>query len=160
MSSREVIHYMSTQVNPKSEGGWPEGEWWYPFFSRTYFPLQIGMNPPTHPTHLQGVRALACAGGDGGSLDDLDAGEAHAVARAHLLVHLLHAAVERRVAVLLVHVVVPGPALVAHPDAEVLDRGGLLLKDLHGCDACQSDVRWALAAGHMADGSHWTAWCR
>lgn len=64
------------------------------------------------------------------SLDDLDAGGTHAVARSHLRVHLLHPAVQGRVAVLLVHVVVPRPALVTEPDAVVLDGGGVLLKDL------------------------------
>ena len=45
--------------------------------------------------------ALALRGGDGGGLDDLDAGVAHAVAAAHLLVHLLNSAVQGGVAVLL-----------------------------------------------------------
>ena len=86
--------------------------------------------PPQTATNLQGVGALAGACGNGGRFDDLDAGEAHAVAGPHLLVQLLDGAVEGGVAVLLVHVVVASPALVADPDAEVLDGGGLLLEDL------------------------------
>jgi hypothetical protein len=52
------------------------------------------------------------------------------VARGHFCVHLVHGTIQGGVTVLLVHVVVPGPALVAQPDAEVLDGGGVLLKDL------------------------------
>jgi hypothetical protein len=87
---------------------------------------------PPAPTHLQRVGALACRRGHGRGLDDLDAGEADPVAGAHLLVQLLHGAVEGGVAVLLVHVVVPSPALVADPDAKVLDGRGPLLEDLRG----------------------------
>lgn len=68
---------------------------------------------------LQRRAALAAAGGgthlrrgDGGGLDDLDAGRAHAVAAAHLLVHLLHSAVQGGVTVLLVRVVEAGTAAV------------------------------------------------
>ena len=57
----------------------------------------------------------------------------------HLLVQLLDSAVEGRVAVLLVHVVVSSPALVAHPDAKVLDGGGLLLEDLR-CACSPSEL--------------------
>jgi hypothetical protein len=64
------------------------------------------------------------------SLDDLDAGGPHAVARGHLVVHLLHSAIQGCVAVLLVHVVVAGSALVAQPDAVVLDCRRVTLKDL------------------------------
>lgn len=78
------------------------------------------------------LRALSLAklGGYGGGLDDLNAVEPHAVARSHLVVHLLHGAVEGGVAVFLVHVVVAGPTLVAEPDAVVLDLCRLPLKNL------------------------------
>eukprot|EP00850_Spirogloea_muscicola_P017502 SM000151S01490 [mRNA] locus=s151:179004:180190:+ [translate_table: standard] len=83
---------------------------------------------------LLGVVSLAHLGCHHGGLDDLDARRAHAVSRRHLVVHLLHAAIERRVPVLLVHVVVARPALVPHPDAKVLDGRWSLLKNLqqHG----------------------------
>lgn len=80
--------------------------------------------------HLLGVGTLAGAGRHGGSLDDLDAWEAHTVARSHLLVQLGHSTVQSHITVLLVHVVVASPGLVAHPDAKVLDSGGPLLEDL------------------------------
>jgi len=63
-------------------------------------------------------------------LDDLDAGGPHTVARSHLIVHLLHSAIQGCVTVLLVHVVVAGSALVAQPDAVVLNRRWVALKDL------------------------------
>ena len=81
---------------------------------------------------LGDAHALALGGGDHGGLDDLDVGHADPVAGGHLLVHVLHGGVEGRLAVLLVHVVDAGTGLVANPDAEVLDGGGLLLEDLEG----------------------------
>jgi hypothetical protein len=74
-------------------------------------------------------------------LDDLDAGGPHAVARGHLVVHLLHGAVQGRVAVLLVHVVVPRPALVPQPDAVVLDGGWVALEDLRNIKPVK-EQRW------------------
>lgn len=52
------------------------------------------------------------------------------MAGGHLLVQLPHGAVQGHVTVLLVHVVVAGARLVAHPDAKVLDGGGLALENL------------------------------
>ena len=48
----------------------------------------------------------------------------------HLIVHLLHGTIQGGITVLLVHVVVPSPALVTQPDAIVLDCGRVTLKDL------------------------------
>jgi hypothetical protein len=79
---------------------------------------------------LLGVVPLAQLEMDCGGLDDLDARGSHAVARSHLSVHLLHCTIQSGVTVLLVHVVVAGPALVAQPDAIVLDIGWVPLKDL------------------------------
>ena len=55
-----------------------------------------------------------------GGLDDLDRSVASAVRSGHLLVALLHSTKERRVTVLLVHVVSAGAGVVAQPDAVVL----------------------------------------
>ena len=55
-----------------------------------------------------------------GGLDDLDRSVASAVRSGHLLVALLHSAEERRVTVLLVHVVSAGAGVVTQPDAVVL----------------------------------------
>ncbi len=74
--------------------------------------------------------ALALGRGDHSGLHDLDVGDAASVAGGHLLVHVLHGGVEGQLAVLLVHVVNAGAGLIAQPDAEVLDRGRLLLEDL------------------------------
>jgi hypothetical protein len=52
------------------------------------------------------------------------------VAGSHLCVHLLNCTIEGSVTVLLVHVVVSGPALVTQPDTKVLDSGRVLLKNL------------------------------
>jgi hypothetical protein len=79
---------------------------------------------------LLGVVPLAQLEIDRGGLDDLDARGSHTVTRCHLSVHLLHCTIQSGVTVLLVHVVVAGPALVAQPDAIVLDRGWVTLKDL------------------------------
>ena len=56
--------------------------------------------------------------------------EASAVTRGHLLVHLVDCVAAGHLAVLLVHVVGAGTRVVADPDAERLDLGGLLLRDL------------------------------
>ena len=79
---------------------------------------------------LLGVVPLAQLEVDRRGLDDLDAGGPHTVAWSHLIVHLLHCTVQGCVTVLLVHVVVAGSALVAEPDAEVLDRSWVTLEDL------------------------------
>jgi hypothetical protein len=63
-------------------------------------------------------------------LDDLDAAGTNAVPGSHLLVQLLHGAVEGDVAILLVGVVDAGARVVANPDAEVLDGGGVALENL------------------------------
>ncbi|BAS95362.1 Os05g0565050, partial [Oryza sativa Japonica Group] len=63
-------------------------------------------------------------------LDDLNAGEPHTVTRGHLGVHLLHSTIQSSVTVFLVHVVVTCSALVTQPDAVVLDRCRVTLKDL------------------------------
>ena len=57
----------------------------------------------------------------------------------HFVVHLLHSPVEGEVAVLLVHVVVPGTALVADPKTKVLDGGGALLEDLNPIETGRSE---------------------
>jgi hypothetical protein len=85
---------------------------------------------------LLGVVPLAQLEVDRRCLDDLYAGGPHAVAGGHLVVHLLHCAVQGGVAVLLVHVVVTSPALVAQPDAIVLDGGRVALKDLRNIEMC------------------------
>ena len=81
---------------------------------------------------LLGALSLAQFCRDCGGLDDLNAREPHSMARSHLGVHLLHSTVERGVAELLVHVVVPGSALVTEPDTVVLDFRGVLLENLQG----------------------------
>lgn len=47
------------------------------------------------------------------------------------LVHLLNSAIEGHIPILLVHIVVSCPRLIAHPKSKVLHCGGLLLKELH-----------------------------
>ena len=60
----------------------------------------------------------------------MDGPEASAVARGHLLVHLVDGVAAGHLAVLLVHVVGAGTRVVADPDTERLDLGGLLLGNL------------------------------
>ena len=79
---------------------------------------------------LFGALPLAKFGRNSRSLDDLDAREPHTVSGRHLGVHLLNGTVQGGVTELLVHVVVPSPALVPQPDSKVLDRCRVLLKDL------------------------------
>jgi len=79
---------------------------------------------------LLGVLTLAERYWNSCSLNDLDARGTHPMARSHLIVHLLHCSIESQISVLLVHVVVASPALIAHPDTIVLDGGGVLLKNL------------------------------
>lgn len=79
---------------------------------------------------LLGIVPLAETEMDSSCFDDLNARGSHTVARGHLSVHLLHCTIESCVTVLLVHVVVAGSALVAQPNAKVLDCGRILLKYL------------------------------
>ena len=79
---------------------------------------------------LLGVRTLAKRHWDSGGLDDLDARGSYPMTRSHLIVHLLDGSVKCQIAVLLVHVVVAGSALIPHPDTIVLDGGWVLLKNL------------------------------
>ena len=72
---------------------------------------------------LEGVGALALAGLDGGSPDDLDGPGAGAVTTSHLIIELGDGAAEGEVAVLAVHVVGAGAGVVAEPDPVVLDLG-------------------------------------
>lgn len=76
------------------------------------------------------VRALAGASGDRLRAHDLDTRLPRAVTTCHLGVHLLNGARQVRVTVLLVHVVRAGTRVVAQPNAPVLDRVRVLLKDL------------------------------
>merc|ERR1712154_351017 len=64
------------------------------------------------------------------SVDNLNSPRICAVAACHLLIHLTDSTIERDVAILLVHVVRVGAALVAKPDGVVLDLHGTLLEDL------------------------------
>ena len=79
---------------------------------------------------LFGALPLAKLGRNSGCLNDLDAREPDTVSGRHLGVHLLNGTVQGSVTVLLVHVVVPSPALEPQPDSKVLDRCRVLLKDL------------------------------
>lgn len=79
---------------------------------------------------LLGVLTLAERYWNSCSLDDLNARGTHPMTRSHFIVHLLHCSIESQISVLLVHVVVASPALIAHPDTIVLDGGGVLLKNL------------------------------
>ena len=79
---------------------------------------------------LLGVVSLAELDMNSRGFDDLNARGSHTVARSHLCVLLLNSTIQRGVTALLVHVVVAGSALVAQPDAIVLDRGWVFLKDL------------------------------
>ena len=89
---------------------------------------------------LLGVVPLAQLEVHRGRLDDLDAGGPHTVAGGHLVVHLLHGTVQGGVTVLLVHVVVTGPALVTQPDAIVLDSGWVALKDLRNIKCVKMQI--------------------
>lgn len=75
------------------------------------------------------VGALAELGRHDASLDDLHARCTYPVARRHLVVELIHGAVERGVPVLLVRVVIARSRLVADPYAVVLHQRRLLLED-------------------------------
>lgn len=65
-----------------------------------------------------------------GSADDGDGVGGGAVVAGHFSVQLTDGAVQRDVTVLLVHVVVASPGLVAEDNAEGLDVGGSALEDL------------------------------
>lgn len=79
---------------------------------------------------LFGAFPLAQLSRNGSSLDDLNAWRSYPVPRSHLGVHLFHSTIESGVTIFLVHVMIPSSALVAQPDAIVLDFGRILLKDL------------------------------
>jgi hypothetical protein len=66
----------------------------------------------------------------GGCFDDLNAGETHMVTRYHLIIHLLNCSIQGCVTVLLVHVMIPCPALKPHLDTKVLGCCWVLLKNL------------------------------
>lgn len=64
------------------------------------------------------------------NLNDLQARSTHTVAGSHFLVERIHRRVHRRLAVLLIRVVVTRAGLVTDPDAEVLHGRRVRLKDL------------------------------
>mmetsp|Transcript_65084 Transcript_65084/g.180508 ORF Transcript_65084/g.180508 Transcript_65084/m.180508 type:complete len:233 (+) Transcript_65084:1-699(+) len=79
--------------------------------------------------HLLDMLTSTLRSGQCRCVDDLDGARLCAVAPGHLRVHLAHGTVDVDVAVLLVHVVRVRAALVAQPDAVVLDlRGAAVVK--------------------------------
>merc|ERR1719433_146524 len=80
--------------------------------------------------HLNHMVAPALGRLDDCSIDDLNCPWVRPVATSHLLEHLAHCTVERDVAVLLVHVMGVGAALVPQPDGVVLHLHGLFFEDL------------------------------
>ena len=80
---------------------------------------------------LHDVGTLTVSSLDGHSLDNMDLMRPDSVARGHLSVHLLNCAIERKITVLLEHVVVTCPGLVPKPHTVVLGLGRLRLEDLH-----------------------------
>ena len=68
--------------------------------------------------------------GNGGCLNNLDAGITHPVTRSHLIVHLLNSTIQSGISVFLVHIVVTSSTLVAKPDTKILDCCWIFLKDL------------------------------
>ncbi len=79
---------------------------------------------------LLSVLTLAQRDRYGGCFDDLNAGETHTVRRCHLIIHLLNCSIQACVTVLLVHVMIPCPALKPHPDTKVLGCCWVFLKNL------------------------------
>ena len=65
-----------------------------------------------------------------GRLDDLDAVMTDPVARSHFSVHLFYTTIQCGITVLLVHVMIPSPTLVAQPNTIVLDFCWVFLKNL------------------------------
>ena len=112
------------QVGPWSPEGGLQLPGWRPDFAVNQRKLNLRI------VELLGVVPLAELEVNCCRLNDLDAGWPHAVTGSHLIVHLLHGTIKGGITVLLVHVVVPSPALVTQPDAIVLDCGRVTLKDL------------------------------
>lgn len=91
-----------------------------------------------------GALPLAEVSWDGGSLDNLNAGETDPVAGSHLIVHQINSTIKSCVTELLVHVVVASSTLVPQPYTIVLNLGWVLLINLRTKTTCEKMLSMCL----------------
>lgn len=98
--------------------------WWWPHLLEHQWELDLWV------MELFGALSLAELGWDCSRLDDLNAVMADPVTWSHFIVHLFNSTIQSCITVLLVHVVIPGSALVPQPYPKIFYSGRVLLKDL------------------------------